>query len=484
MQTMSTTSIFARAAISRRQLLKLIGIGATGAALAGCTPPPGAPPPPSDSGAPPAAPAGAAAELEGFTPQLSPPAEPTTLLYWWGNNYEPALAFTNEVIARFSSVYPNITVDAVAGQNCDAFITAAAAGTPPDLFHTWDCVERMGNWANRGLIIPIDDFIAGSSFDLDDYFPGIMDTCRMNGNTWGMVDSAGVFLLWTRPQFLGEIGQSAEAVPADTDALWAWANELTTLDAAGDIQRLGMRLPNWTWEYFTWIANFGGVLWDATANEPTPEHSGVIEALNDLVNQVNLYGVEAMQAWSAGIGSQSGAENPWLAGNTVMQLSGDWTGQSIFDFFPEWQFGEDYGAVAPPPPPAAKQHGDSAVAWWSWPWVIPAGTEHPEWSWELLRYYLSPEYQVNVRAQFKEIPVRKSMIDDERINWPAAGVAGEIVKGDRPLTTVMPMNPVAVEYSQLLSEGIENVLRLTETPEEAMARVKTETMALLQESQS
>jgi multiple sugar transport system substrate-binding protein len=468
--------------LSRRRLMQLAGMSAAGVALAACTPPPGSAPPPADSGAAPAAPAGNAAELEGFTARLSPPAEPITVLYWWGNNYEPAMQFTNEIIAGFSTAYPTVTVDAVAGQDCDAFVTAAAAGTPPDLFHTWDCVERMGNWAKRGMILPVDDYLAASDFDLDDYFPGIMDTCRMDGKVWGMVDSAGVFLLWTRPGFFGDIGQQPDALPKDTDELWAWAKELTVRDAAGDVQRLGMRMPNWTWEYFTWIANFGGVLWDATANEPTPEHPGVIEALNDLVAQVNDYGVETLQAWSAGIGAQEGAASPWLAGNAIMQLSGDWTGQSIFDFFPDWQFNQDYGAAAPPPPPASKQHGESAVAWWSWPWVLPAGSKHPDWGWELLRFYLSPQYQVNVRAKFKEIPVRKSMIDDERINWPAAEVAGEIVKGDRALTTVMPMNPVAVEYSQLLSEGVENVLRLTETPEAAMARVRDETLAKLQEA--
>jgi ABC-type glycerol-3-phosphate transport system substrate-binding protein len=460
----------------------MLKVLAAGAALAACTPPPGAAPPPSDSGAAPAVPAGSTVELEGFTPNMSPPAEATTVLYWWGNNYEPAMQFTNEIIAKFSAAYPNVTVDPVAGQNCDAFVTAAAAGTPPDLFHTWDCVERMGNWAKRGLILPVDDYLSSSGFDMDDYFPGILDTCRMDGKTWGMVDSAGVFLLWTRPGAFSEIGQSVDAMPKDTDEMWAWAKELTSKDETGDLKRIGMRLPSWTWEYFTWIANFGGVLWDGAANQPTPEHAGVLEALNDLVVQVNEYGVDNLQAWSAGIGAQSGAENPWLSGNSIMQISGDWTGQSIFDFFPDWEFNKDYGAFAPPPPPAAKQHGDSAVAWWSWPWVLPANSKQPEWGWELLRYYLSTEYQVNVHAKFKEVVVRKSMIDDERLNWPAVGVAREIVKGSRKLTTVMPMNPVAVEYSQLLSEGIDNVLRLTETPEAAMARVKEETVAKLAES--
>ena len=459
--------------LSRRTLLQLMG---TGLALAAC-----APPPPPSTGAPQEVEVPTGDTLEGFTPQMTDPAEaPIELTYWWGNEYEPALDFTHQVIERFSVAYPHVTVEPVAGQNCDTFVTAAAAGTPPDLFHTWDCVERMGNWATRGLIIPVDDFIESSDFPVDDYFPGIMDTCRMDGKTWGMVDTAGVFLLWMRPAMFEQIGQPGDAAPADTDEMWEWARELTKVDEAGDITQLGMRLPNWTWEYFTWIANFGGILWDPTANEPTPEHPGVLAALADLVAQVEIYGVDTLERWSAGMGAQEGAQNPWLAGQMAMQISGDWTGQAIFDFFPDWEFGVDYSAVAPPPAPESKRHGDSAVAWWSWPWVIPSGAQHPEWSWELLRYYLSPEYQVNVHAKFKEILVRNSMAGDERLWWPAASVAREIAQGGRALTTVMPMNPVAAEYTNLLGEAIGNVVRLVETPEDAMLRVKEETLRSLQ----
>lgn len=488
---MNSEKHMTRRVLSRREMLKLTSLGAAGAILASCTP--SSPPagvavesaptvPAQESASQAAVPTGV--ELEGFTPQMASPAEEITILYWWGNNYEPALQFTNEVIARFSEVYPNVKIDPVAGQNCDAFVTAAAAGTPPDLFHTWDCVERMGNWARRGMIVSLDDFIAGSQFDLEDYFSGIMDTCKMDGKIWGMVDSAGVFLLWTRPEHFTEMGKEMTDVPADTDELWEWGKELTTRDANDNVQRLGMRLPNWTWTYFTWIANFGGILWDTVAGQPTPDHPGVLEALNDLVAQVNFYGVETLNRWSSSIGSQEGAQSPWLAGNATMQIEGDWSGQAIFDFFPDWEFGKDYGAIAPPPPPQAKQHGDSAVAWWSWPWVIPGGIKNPEWSWEVLRFFLSKEYQVNVRAKFKEMLVRKSMIDDERINWPAATVAREIVKGGRALTTVMPMNPVAAEYSNLLSEAFDRIVNLTETPEEAMVRVKEETQARLQEISS
>jgi multiple sugar transport system substrate-binding protein len=495
--------------LTRREMLKLAGLGVVGTVLAACSPqtapttqapaaaPAETPAPaaaPTETPAPAAAPAtpttAAAAAipevqlptgntLEGFVPKLTNPAEPIKLVYWWGNNYEPAMEFTHQVIQRFSIAYPNVTVEPVGGQNCDAFVTAAAAGTPPDFFHTWDCVERMGNWAKRDMIIPIDDYIAKDNFDLSDYIPGVMDTCKMEGKTWGMVDTGGVFLLWTRPPQFADIGKGVSDLPKDTDELWDWAKKLTKTDADGNISRLGMTIPTWTWSRFTWLVNFGGELWDTNKGAPTPDHPGVLEALKDMVAQVNVYGVEALDRWSTSIGSQSGEQNPWLAGNLTMQVDGDWTGQTIFDFHADWEAGKDYGIVDPPPPPASKQHGDSAVAFWSWPLVIPGGTKYPEWSWELMRFFLSPEYQLNVHGKFKEVVVRKSMMADKRQWWPAAKVAQDIVKGGRKITAVMPMNPVAAEYINLLSEAFDKILHLSETPEDSMARVKQETLAKL-----
>ena len=467
--------------LSRRDMLKLMTGAAAGAALSACGAVPTTPtttPAPTHT-AEVQMPTGE--ELEGYTPKMAPPPEAITLTYWWGNNYEPALEFTHDIIQRFSLAYTDVEVEPVAGQNCEAFVTAAAAGTPPDLFHTWDCVERMGAWAKRGIILPLDNYIAGSDFDMDDYFPGLMETCKMEGETWGMVDGAGLFLLWTRPQRFTEIGHEPDELPEDTDELWEWARDLTTRNEDGEIQRLGMIMPNWLWQYLTWMANFGGTLWDVQAGEPTPEDPGVMMALTDLLEQVEYFGVEALDSWAASIGSQSGAESPWMAGNATMQVSGDWTGQSIFDFFPDWTAGEEYGVAAPPPAPASKTEGESKVVWWTWPWVVPSGIDHPDWSWELLRFMLSPEYQLNVRSKFKELPVRKSLIDDERIWWPAADTARDIIDSGRALTSVMPMNPVASEYLNLMGEAVDNVLHLTETPEEAMSRVKTEVMDALAE---
>jgi len=479
--------------MNRRDFLKAAGLAASGTILAACAPAatqaPAAPAAQATSAPAPTAlsqlaptsvsevklPTGNT--LEGFTANKPNPPEKFTLLYWWGNNYEPALEFTHAILKRFSIAYPNITVNPVAGQNCDAFVQAAAAGTPPDVFHTWDCVERMGNWASRGMIIPIDDYISADKFDVSDYFGDVMQTCRMDGKTWGMVDSGGLHGLWSRPTLLKDGGLAMDSVPADTDELWAWGQKLTTKDKDGNIQRLGWLPPSWTWPRFAWITNFGGKVWDVNANKPTPDDPGVLAALNDIASNVKAMGVDNVTRWSSSIGNQSGAQSPYLAGNLVYYLEADYAGQTIFDFHPEWAVGTDYNWALMPKPGAGKAQGTPAITLWSWPLVIPAGGKHTDYAWEFMRFMLSPEYQLNVHGKFKELVLRKSMKNDPRQWWPAAKIATDMLNGTTPITPVIPMAVLASEYITMLADAFDKVYTLAVTPEAAMAQVKSDITA-------
>jgi arabinogalactan oligomer/maltooligosaccharide transport system substrate-binding protein len=162
-----------------------------------------------------------------------------------------------------------------------------------------------------------------------------------------------------------------------------------------------------------------------------------------------------------------------------MQFEGDWQGQVIFDFFPDWKVDEDYGIVPLPPVPGAAH---SKICLWPWSWVVSAGTKNPDWTWELQRFLLSAEYQLNVHGKFKELVLRKSMIDDPRQWWPAAKKARALLESDRGVSTVIPMAPYMVEYTTLLTEAIDKIKNLEETPEAAMARVKEETIAKMKEA--
>ena len=140
---------------------------------------------------------------------------------------------------------------------------------------------------------------------------------------------------------------AAPLAPVECAVLWD-ADKLTKRDAAGDITNLGMKLTTWFWEHLTWICSFGGRIWDVEKNEPTPDHPGVIAALEDLAAAAKRYGIDQLDRWSASIGGQEGVQQPFMTGHLSMMIDGDWYLQQIDEMKKEWTPGVDFGVdVAP-----------------------------------------------------------------------------------------------------------------------------------------
>lgn len=89
--------------------------------------------------------------------------EPVNLVFWWwGEQEAPGLeAWLKETVDLFQKANPGITVETVlqATDNVvDDFMTASAAGTPPDLQYLWNGIYHQENvW--RGYLEPLENLI-------------------------------------------------------------------------------------------------------------------------------------------------------------------------------------------------------------------------------------------------------------------------------------------------------------------------------------
>ena len=160
--------------LSRREMLKLMGMTAGAAALASCAgAPPAAPAAPAaqapdveeEAAAPPAAPSGPPSDdpnqvAFGWYDEWRPP-EPVTLLIWGppGDDTDPWINAMKQSLARFGDHYPEITTnyEPVPWDQLDTKVNAAiAAKQGPDILFEAD---REGEYPRRApsAIIPIDD---------------------------------------------------------------------------------------------------------------------------------------------------------------------------------------------------------------------------------------------------------------------------------------------------------------------------------------
>jgi ABC-type glycerol-3-phosphate transport system substrate-binding protein len=491
-------------AVSRRSMLKGMAAIGAGSVLAACAPktpepvaptakpaePTAAPQEPTAAPVEPTAapveptekpkltvPEGAADNHDIFVPLLST-EEPVTLSRWDSCQSESISKHYDELNIKFTEFYPNVTMDLQHAQSPENFVAACAAGTPPDVWSGGWNPERIGIWAYTGCLLPIDDYLDAVDFPRDRFIPGCWGTVEMDGKTWGIPSGVGMYMMWVNAAHLEEVGAD---FPKDTDELWQIADELTTRDANGDIQRLGMRLTTWFWEHMTWISSFGGRIWDDEKNEPSPDHPGVLAALNDMVDAVNRYGVETLDRWSASIGGQSGVAQPFFAGLLSMMIDGDWYLQQIDEMKPEWKPGQDYFVEAAPFAPASKLGGDPAVSLWVWPQLISKGAKEPDYAFEFLRWVCSRERAVTGAMSTRDLISTVAYLKDPRVDWESAKVVIRFLESGKKGISPLPCTPISGEYSDLIGAAVDEIIHLKITPEEAMARVKDEAMALYEE---
>lgn len=427
-----------------------------------------------------ATPAAAASEAgldnhDVFRPLMSKD-EKLTLSRWDSSASAAMNPFYDELNTLFTEFYPNVTMDLQHGQSPENFVAACATGTPPDIWSGGWNPERIGIWAYNGCLLQIDDFLAEVKFPKDRFLPGCWETVVMNGKTYGIPSGVGMYMLWNNPQHLKEVGAQ---FPKDTDELWADADKLTTRDASGNITRLGMRLTTWFWEHLTWIAAFGGRIWDVEKNEPTPDHPGVVAALQDLVAAVKRYGIDNLDRWMASVGSQQGVAQPFMSGNLSMVIDGDWYLQQFDQLHPDWKPGEQFAVDAAPFAPQSKLQGEPAVSLWVWPQMVTAGSKHPRWGFEFLRFIVSRERAIKGAMKTRDLISTKAYLEDPRVNWESAKVLVRFLKSGKQGLSPLPATPISGEYSDLIGAAVDEIFHLKITPEDGMARVKKEAADLL-----
>ena len=213
--------------VSRRDFLKIGGLATGGAVLAACSSPST-----SDDG-------GDTAADSGSEAADAPAEEPGEIVWWyaWGN-LDPAVEEMN-ALDGFQEHIGNNTLTWKGNVEQEEFLTAFAAGEPPDGGSNTD---YPGFWA-RGVALPVDDLIAGSSMiDLTDTTPGFGDSLRYDGQLIG-VPAVESFLQWGlnyNSEHVTEVGLDPDSPPETWEDLLEWHRQLTLFDDAGNLNRLGL----------------------------------------------------------------------------------------------------------------------------------------------------------------------------------------------------------------------------------------------------
>jgi ABC-type glycerol-3-phosphate transport system substrate-binding protein len=437
-----------RQRFSRRVFLKTAALSATGFALVACAAPV-SPAGPTQAGGE-AAPAGEAVEVVHFD-----------------RNIPQDIEFRKELAERFHEQNPNITVkiDVMPDDYAATLITRIASATAGDCFR-YGTHYGMANWALRGILLPLDDFVAQDSYDLSIYFKGSIDACQVEGKLYALPVNGhpGWSAIYYMPELFAEAGISEPTAQWTYDDMTEAARQLTK--GSGDQpDQYGLWVAPYYEATLTPIDAFGGWPMDDTGTKATYDDPNTIAGVQWIRN--------VMQEDKVALANPSfdSRVQLWSSSKVAMVLSGIWEGSYLGDATPE-----DKTLKVAPGPIGPSGHRGGFMGANVFP--ILQGSKHPYETWQWQKFICSKEVGIENVARIGEPGLRIDVWEDPSlIDDPIVKPHYELLQIVKPMP--VPANGRLSEIADPVQQ-IYSAIWLNEiTVEEGCAQIQEKLQAIL-----
>jgi len=295
--------------VSRREFMRLGSLAAAGATLAACQPQVVEKTVEVEKVVEATVEVEKVVEVE-VTSVPSAEEERVELLWWcgWPGSYMQAIA------KAFEDKFRNIRLElGLFYTDAGQLLAAIAGGNPPDVVEDITYLETIA----RGVILPIDDLVAvhpDIAFDDGDISTASWEAFMWEGKHYGVpsCDIAGRQGLGFNLDLIDEAGLDPDNLPTTWEECFAWHQQITTYDSAGNIEILGFdpmaERTNacsfgdpWMWPHMWGFNYIDENLEHHIDREETVEFLNVIKMFSDDVGVEQLEGFgEAMAGVSRG----------------------------------------------------------------------------------------------------------------------------------------------------------------------------------------
>ncbi|MFS1299111.1 ABC transporter substrate-binding protein [Streptosporangium longisporum] len=147
-------------------------------------------------------------------------------------------------VDAFKKAYPKVNVTINQGQfNEQAFLSAVASGNPPDVVYLGR--DRIGGYAARGAIQPLDSCVSGQSIATGDFYPAAQKQVRFADKWYAMPEFYNSIVLLVNNKAARDAGVDPASIDtSDWDGLAQLAKKMTRIKD-GKIERFGFypKLP-------------------------------------------------------------------------------------------------------------------------------------------------------------------------------------------------------------------------------------------------
>lgn len=315
---------------------------------------------------------------------------PTTITWAFWDSPEEA-ASHKAVGDAFMQAHPEIKLEYYNEPWGDYFTkmeTLWASGDSaaiPDVLFLWPTPK----YAAQGVLENLDSYIEKAGYNLDDYWPALLESASYDGSVYGFPRDIEVNILYYNKDLFDQAG-----VPYP-DETWTWddlasaAEQLTVKDASGKTERYGLAMEAGKWGKF--LNQNGGAILDDYRNPSTcllTEEKAVqaIQFFADLLN--NGFAMRDADLSQAG-----GDAAVFTSGKAAMII------QNSSRITTLNAAGTNYDvAVVPIPEGGKRWNGAGGAAW-----VISSASDNKDAAWTFLSWLQSEDGGEKLYAERGEI---------------------------------------------------------------------------------
>jgi multiple sugar transport system substrate-binding protein len=375
---------------------------------------------------------------------------------------------TDKLIAAFEEKNPNITVKrqempADTGASHDQYVTTFSSKSAEiDVFDA--DVIWPAEFAQAQYALELDRFIEADGINMDDYFPGTVQSGNFNGRQYAMPKYTDAGLLFYRKDIV-------ETPPKTWDELFDMASELKGKEGTefGYLMQAN-QYEGLVCNAVEFIAAYGGQVVDEN-NEVvvnTPETVAGITKMVEFVNSdfvpSNILSFQETETNNAWVGGQSVfARNwPYMQSTSEDKEASEVAGNVGFAVLPSGD-------------------GTNAATLGGWMSMINRYSENQEAAWEFVKFMSGPEGQKISAVEGGRAPTIEALYDDEEVKEAAVLFSNEEFVATLQNAVPRPVSPIYPVISDIMQVELSKALAKDITPEEAAKNMQDKIVAAMAE---
>jgi multiple sugar transport system substrate-binding protein len=313
-------------------------------------------------------------------------------------------------VDAFEKANPKVHVTIHAGQDDEKLQKAISAGQPIDVGLSYS-TDIVGTFCSTGAFKDLAAYIKRDQVDLGQLPTAVRSYTQYDGKRCVLPVLSDATALYMNTDLLKKAGITTP--PKTIEELETDALKLTTYNPDGSIKTLGfnplMGFQENSAQHFSAIID--GKFLDAKEDSVIGKSADWKALMQWQKGFVDKIGYAKLQRFTAGLGQEFAADNPFEKGRIAMALDGEWRTAFI-------QSDKSSVQYSTAPFPTASDHTDMYGATYITGNIagIGKGSTNPEAAWALLKYLaLDTDTQVLLGNGLKNVPTLTSALSSPKL---------------------------------------------------------------------